>query len=88
MQENGKIKKTRYPYRKKEKMFERLRKTSNLKPAYFIRYADDWVLITDTKENAIKWRNRIAKYLETNLKLKLSDEKTLITDCTKSRLNL
>ncbi|GAA0087378.1 group II intron reverse transcriptase/maturase [Clostridium perfringens] len=79
-------KKTRYPYRKKEKMFERLRKTSNLKPAYFIRYADDWVLITDTKENAIKWRNRIAKYLETNLKLKLSDEKTLITDCTKKSI--
>ena len=77
-------KKTKYPYARKEKMFERLRKASKLKPAYFIRYADDWVLITDTKENAIKWKNRIAKYLETNLKLKLSDEKTLITDCTKN----
>lgn len=78
---------TKHKYARKEKMFETLRKKTNMKPAYFIRYADDWVLITDTQENAIKWKNRIAKYLETNLKLKLSDEKTLITNCTKSAIN-
>ena len=76
-------KNTRTQYARKEKKFDRLRKASNLKTAYFIRYADDWVLITDTEENAIKWKNRIAKYLETNLKLELSDEKTLVTNCTK-----
>ncbi len=76
-------KNTKYKYSHKEKMFQTLRNKTNMKPAYFIRYADDWVLITDTQENAIKWKNRIAKYLETNLKLKLSDEKTLITNCTK-----
>lgn len=59
-----------------------LRKT-NLKPAYLVRYADDWVLVTNTKANADKWKKRIAKYLETNLKLKLSEEKTLITNLEK-----
>ena len=75
-------KKTRTEYQRKDTKFKMLKKSSKLKQAYFIRYADDWVLITDTKENAIKWKNRVAKYLETNLKLKLSDEKTLITNCT------
>lgn len=79
-------KETKHKYCTKNKMFQMLRKNSNLKPAFFIRYADDWVLITDTKENAIKWKNRIDKYLETNLKLKLSKEKTLITDCTKKSI--
>ncbi|GAB6472594.1 group II intron reverse transcriptase/maturase [Bacillus cereus] len=59
-----------------------MRERSNLKPAYFIRYADDWVLITDTKENAIKWKHRISKYLNNKLRLKLSDEKTLVTNVT------
>ncbi|WP_258000377.1 group II intron reverse transcriptase/maturase [Bacillus sp. Marseille-P3661] len=65
--------------------YRALRKTK-LKPAFFIRYADDWVLVTDTKSNAEKWKKRIATYLDTNLKLKLSDEKTLITDCTKRNI--
>ena len=54
--------------------------TSNLKPANLIRYADDWVLITDTKENAEKWKYKINKYLERELKLELSSDKTLITN--------
>ncbi len=62
---------------------EALRKRSNLKPAYLIRYADDWVLITSTKANAVKWKQRIQRYLGTNLKLTLSEEKTAITDVHK-----
>lgn len=63
-----------------------MRKT-NLKPAYLIRYADDWVLITDTRSNAEKWKRRIAKFLDTKLKLKLSVEKTLITNVRKKSIH-
>jgi len=59
------------------------KKSQGLKPAYLIRYADDWVLLTNTKENAEKWKYRIGKYLETNLKLTLSEEKTVITNIKK-----
>jgi group II intron reverse transcriptase/maturase len=51
-----------------------------LKPAFLIRYADDWVIITDTKENAEKLVYRAKNYLENHLKLKLSLEKTQITN--------
>ncbi len=76
-------KKTRYSYKDKNKRLDALHLRSNQKPAYFVRYADDWVLITNSKENALKWKFRINKYLSSNLKLKLSDEKTLITDVRK-----
>lgn len=62
-------------------------KKSNLKPAYLIRYADDWILITNTKTNAEKWKRRIERYLDTKLKLKLSPDKTLITNVRKSPIH-
>jgi len=52
-------------------------------PEYYVRYADDWVLFTDTKTNAEKWKYKIKQYLDTNLKLELSEDKTHITDITK-----
>jgi len=75
-------KKTRHKYSDQSHQIRALKKTK-LKPAYLIRYADDWILITNTKSNAEKWKRRIAKYLGTNLKLKLSEEKTLITNIKK-----
>lgn len=51
-----------------------------LKPAYLVRYADDWVVLTNTKENAQKLVIRYEKYLKDELKLTLSIEKTKITD--------
>ncbi|MCY9665754.1 group II intron reverse transcriptase/maturase [Paenibacillus alginolyticus] len=73
-------KRTRHAYAFPESKLRALRNSGNLKPAYLIRYADDWMLITDSKSNAEKWKGRIARYLDTNLKLKLSEEKTLITN--------
>jgi len=64
--------------------FSSLRNYSTIsKPAFFIRYADDWILFTSSKENAEKWKYRISKYLRENLKLELSEEKTLITNIKK-----
>ncbi|MGO4695427.1 reverse transcriptase domain-containing protein [Paenibacillus sp. 2TAB26] len=63
-----------------------MRKT-NLKPAYLVRYADDWVLVTASKSSAEKWKRRIAKFLDVKLKLKLSEEKTLITNVSKKSIH-
>lgn len=61
-----------------------LREHSSItKPEFYVRYADDWILFTTSKENAEKWKYRIEKYLKTNLKLELSKEKTLITNAKK-----
>lgn len=76
-------KKTQYPYSYNRGRLKALRKRSNLKPAFFVRYADDWVLITSTKSNAEKWKWRIKKYLGVDLKLELSEEKTLVTNIKK-----
>ncbi len=73
-------KETRTEYGWHKNKITALRKRSGLKPAYLVRYADDWVLITSSKSNAEKWKKRIAKYLGCKLKLILSEDKTTITD--------
>jgi group II intron reverse transcriptase/maturase len=77
---------TKHQYTRKNSKIRGLRKT-NLKPAYLVRYADDWILITDSKANAEKWKRRIEKYLDTKFKLKLSPNKTLITNIRKSPIH-
>jgi len=79
-------KKTKFKYSNTTNRNIALKKT-NLKPAYLVRYADDWILITNTKANAEKWKKRIEKYLDTKLKLKLSPEKTVITNIRKSPIH-
>lgn len=49
-------------------------------PTYLVRYADDWVILTTSKENAERLLRKASKYLKHCLKLDLSAEKTLITD--------
>lgn len=80
-------KETKFKYRNRHDKLVMLRKHSGLKPAYLIRYADDWVLVTSSKSNAEKWRKRIAKYLKCRLKLILSEEKTCITDIRKKPIH-
>jgi len=75
-------KKTRTQFANQSNKFRALKKSSLL-PAYLIRYADDWVLVTDTKEHAEKWKMRISEYLNEKLHLQLSQEKTVITDIRK-----
>jgi RNA-directed DNA polymerase len=47
---------------------------------YLIRYADDWIVLCESKEKAEQVYNKAEKYLKHVLKLNLSKEKTLITD--------
>jgi hypothetical protein len=50
----------------------------------YIRYADDWLLGYDgTREEAEEIKGKIGVWLQENLKLTLSEEKTLITHAVK-----
>ena len=62
------------------------RKAPNMKPAYLVRYADDWVVITNSLENAKKFKRRIFTFLKTRLKLRLSNKKTKITNVKKKSI--
>lgn len=73
-------KSTRFEYNRRDIKFEALRKRSNLIPAYLIRYADDFVIITDSRQHAMWWKQRVQKFLWDKMRLSLSEEKTLITD--------
>lgn len=79
-------KKTKHNFVSQSSKIATLKHHSKLKPAYLIRYADDWVLLCRTKRDAEKWKHRIGEYLKDTLKLRLSEEKTLITDARKKSI--
>jgi retron-type reverse transcriptase len=50
----------------------------------YVRYADDWIFYTNADiERTLEWKNLFAKWINDNLKLNLSLEKTKITDLKK-----
>lgn len=52
----------------------------------YVRYADDWIIFTNAKRDIVeKVKSHLGEWIEKNLKLKLSEEKTKITDITKER---
>ena len=59
-----------------------LRKTG-LVPGYLVRYADDFVIITNTCTHAVEWKTRLQAFLQNKMKPTLSQGKTLITDIRK-----
>lgn len=63
-----------------------IRKHSNIKTAYYVRYADDFVILTDNKRDAEKLKFKAKEYLRDTLKLELSEEKTLITNVRKKTI--
>lgn len=79
-------KKTRKSFVSQSSKISTLKHHSTLKPAYLVRYADDWVIVCRSKTDAEKWKYRIGEYLGNTLKLRLSEEKTLITDARKKPL--
>ena len=76
-------KKTRYPYKDEYVARKVLKRDSNLQPMVLVRYCDDWVILTDTKQNAEKLKVRVSHFLKEKLKLDLSLEKTVITNVKK-----
>ena len=76
------IKKTEYPFSKPYRKYKGLRRTA-LIPGFLVRYADDFIIITDTRAHAEDWKKRLQIFLHSKMKLTLSPEKTLITDIRK-----
>ena len=76
------IKKTEYPFSKPYRKYKGLRRTA-LIPGFLVRYADDFIIITDTRAHAEDWKKRLQVFLHSKMKLTLSPEKTLITDIRK-----
>ena len=72
-------KKTRHQYSTASCRYTAQRKTK-LIPGYLVRYADDFVIVTDTRAHAEDWKSRLQKFLKEKMKLTLSQEKTLVTD--------
>lgn len=79
-------KNTRRTYRTEGTKRKSLYQTS-LAPGLLIRYADDFVIITDTRAHAEQWKARLQTFLRSKLKLTLSTEKTLITDVRRKHIH-
>ena len=79
-------KKTRFPYGRQDTKCNALSKRTSLTPGYLVRYADDFVIITDTRAHAEDWKARLEIFLQSKMKLTLSKEKTLITDIRKKHI--
>jgi len=62
------------------KKYRALRSNSKMKEMYIIRYADDFLIFTNSEENANKIKEATVLWLEQNLKLECSPEKTKIID--------
>jgi group II intron reverse transcriptase/maturase len=62
-------------------MCDRIRLRYNgIIPKYLIRYADDWILMTNKENEARRLLRKLTKYFKHKLKIELSLEKTVITN--------
>ena len=78
-------KQTQHHYAQTQGKFYALRQTT-LVPGFLVRYADDFVIITDSRAHAEDWKARMQGFLQAGMKLTLSQEKTLITDVRKKHI--
>ena len=62
------------------KKYRALRSNSAMKEMYIVRYADDFLIFTNNRENAEKIKVATILWLKQNLKLECSTEKTKIID--------
>ena len=79
-------KNTRRTYRTEGTKRKSLYQTS-LAPGWLIRYADDFVIITDTRAHSEQLKPKLQTFLRSKLKLTLSTEKTLITDVRRKHIH-
>lgn len=55
-------------------------KWSGVTPKYNFRFADDWVILTSTEQEAYRLKRMLTKYFRNRMKLELSQGKTFVTD--------
>ena len=75
--------KTEYKYKENDKKYRAIRKTSNLKECFIVRYADDFKVLCRTRSQANKLFIAIKEWLKDRLKLEISEEKSKITNLKK-----
>ena len=61
----------------------RVMKAANLKEMYIVRYADDFRIFCRNKDDAIKTKEAVSKWIAERLKLEVSPEKTRIVNVRK-----
>lgn len=62
-------------------------KSTKLKPMFLTRYADDFVIFTNSYSSAVKIKIATSQWIENNLKLKVNNEKSKVINLKKSNLN-
>ncbi|WP_433743098.1 group II intron reverse transcriptase/maturase [Falsibacillus pallidus] len=75
---------TRHKYTQNEKKYVMLKRSSNLKTGFIVRYADDFKIMTNSYSNAVKWFHAVQGYLKDRLKLDISPDKSKITNIRKN----
>lgn len=68
---------TRHNYTRRHK-YDALKNSSNLKPGFLIRYADDFRIMTDSYAHAERWFHAVKDFLKHRLKLDISETKSKI----------
>jgi hypothetical protein len=76
---------TRFPYTKNDNKYKLIRKTSNLKEFYVVRYADDFKILCKDYETAQKIFTATRDWLKERLGLEISPEKSKITNVRKGK---
>ncbi|MEK4872383.1 group II intron reverse transcriptase/maturase [Niallia sp. FSL W8-1348] len=74
---------TKHEYSQNVKKYLMLKRNSNMKIGFIVRYADDFKIMTNNHENAVKWFHAVTGYLKDRLKLDISPEKSKITNLKK-----
>jgi group II intron reverse transcriptase/maturase len=76
----GNLEEARRLSREAQKMPSRDPQDPNFRRLWYTRYADDFLLgLVGTKAEAVEIKQKVAAFLRSELKLELSDEKTLVT---------
>lgn len=74
---------TRHPYKGSGDKYQALKRSSNLKEMYLVRYADDFKILCRNRNDAEKIKIAIEDWLKQRLKLETSPEKSKITNLRK-----
>ena len=76
----GDLRRAKMLNRQAQQLPSRLPNDPTFKRVWYVRYADDWLVgVIGTKADAVSIKTCIAQYLQDELHLELSGEKTLIT---------
>lgn len=75
---------TKHKYTQNEKKYAMLKKNSNMKIGFIVRYADDFKIMTNSHSSAVKWFHAVQGYLKNRLKLDISPDKSKITNIRKN----